>query len=209
MFETERIIASAGIVWAIIAMLMQTLTARGGGHKDYSVKAGSVLKGIIFNFTWAMLPGHKETMRLHPIKFTIGVLLHIGIFLAIAKILILIVYPQMAAFNPIAFGLILGIAVLCGIYLFFRRIFSVELRLMSSPEDYLSILVTICFLLAAIVHEFKIMNTGVFLILAALLFFYMPFGKLKHGWFFFIVRVDYGARLGYRGTYPAKSGAKE
>ena len=209
MYISERIIVLASIVWAITTMLIQTATARGVGRKDYSVKAGSVIRGIIFNFTWAMLPGHKETMRLHPVKFTIGVLMHIGVFLAIAKVLLLLVSPQMTPFSPIAFGVILGVAALCGFYLFCRRIFSKELRSMSSPEDYLSILITIGFLFAAIAHEFSLMNTGLFLILAAIVFFYMPFGKLKHGWFFFIVRLEYGARLGYRGTYPAKSGAKE
>ena len=209
MFETERIIASASIVCAVMALVAQGVLARGSGRKDYSVKAGSSLKGVIYNFTWAMTPGHKETIRLHPVKFTIGVLMHIGIFLAIIKVLLLLIYPLMTPHSPVTTGVILGIAAICGFYLFLRRIFSVELRSMSSPEDYLSILMTLGFLSVAIAHEFGLMNSGVFLICAAVLFLYVPFGKLRHLLFFFIARADYGMRLGYRGTYPAKSGAKE
>ena len=209
MYAVERIVAAVSIIWAIAAMVLQTLAARGGGRRDYSAKAGNSLKGIIFNLTWAMLPGHKETISLHPIKFAIGVLMHIGVFLAIARVLLLLIFPRMPLPSPIAFGVILGIAALCGVYLLLRRIFSIELHAMSSPEDYLSILMTIGFLSAAILHGLNIMSTSVFLILAAILFFYMPLGKLKHGWFFFVARMDYGARLGYRGTYPAKSGVGE
>jgi hypothetical protein len=36
----------------------------------------------------------------------------------------------------------------------------------------------------------------------ALLFLYIPFGKLRHMVYFFVVRADYGFRLGYRGVYP-------
>ena len=193
----------------VIVLLAQYASARGRGRKDYSAKAGSPINGIIYNFTWALMPAHKETIRLHPVKFAVGVLMHIGIFLAIAKALLLLVVPSLSPCCPIAFGLILGIAALCGLYLFLRRVFSVELRLMSSPDDYISILLTLVFLLMAMGHESGLMDSDGFLIYASILFFYLPLGKLKHALFFFIARADFGARLGYRGTYPAKSGVKE
>ncbi len=209
MFETERIIATAAIVWALIALIVQLVQARGKGRKDYSVRAGSTLNGVIYNFTRAMTPKHKETIRNHPIEFTIGVLMHIGIFLAIIKVLLLLIQPQLSHISPITFGVIFGIATLCALFLFLRRIFSVDLRSMSSPEDYLSILITLGFLSAAAAYESGLLNPGVFLIYAAVLFFYLPLGKLRHALFFFVARADFGARLGYRGTYPAKSGVNE
>jgi nitrate reductase gamma subunit len=209
MFEVERIIALGSITWAVIVLLLQWATPWVGRRKDFSVKAGSPLRGVIYNFTWAMLPSHKETIRLHPIKFSIGFMMHIGALLAILRILLLLINPRMVIFSPVVWGVIFGISALCGIYLFLRRVFSPALRLMSSPDDYLSILLTIGFLLMGIAHASGIITSGSFLVYAAVLFFYMPFGKLKHALFFFIARAEYGARMGYRGTYPAGSGMKE
>ena len=209
MLLTERIIASIGIVWVIISIIVQWAQSRGTGRTDYSARSGDVIRGIIYNFTWAMLPSHKETVRLHPYKFVIGTLMHIGIFLALAKALMLIVWPQVLHYNPAVPVVILAIAILCGIYLFFRRVLSSDLRKMSAPEDYISVVVTLGFMIAAMAHESGLISPGAFLICAAIVFFYMPIGKLKHAWFFFIARADYGARLGYRGTYPARNGAGE
>jgi nitrate reductase gamma subunit len=209
LLATERIIASAGIVWMITAIILQWLQSRGSGRKDYSVKAGDALIGVLYNFTYAMLPSHKETIRLHPWKFTIGLVMHIGIFLAFARVIVLLFLPKLDAISPVFFGSIIGLAAICGLYLFVRRAVTRDLQSMSSPEDYISVLMTIGFLIVAMLHEFGVLTSGVFLICAAILFFYMPGGKLKHAWFFFIARTEYGARLGYRGVYPAKRGAGE
>jgi hypothetical protein len=87
-----------------------------------------------------------------------------------------------------------------------RRIISLNLRFMSSPDDYVSILLSLAFMLSAIAQESGLVNAEVFLIVAAIVFFYLPLGKLKHALFFFVARADYGARLGYRGTYPVRNG---
>lgn len=209
MFETSRIVVFISIIWAITALIVQAIIARGRGRVDYSKRAGSVTQGIIYNFTWAMLPSHKETISKHPVKFTIGVLMHIGIFVTIAKVLLLLINPQIPPSGSFAIGFFLGLASVCALYLFLRRVFSRELHSMSSPDDYISILLTLGFMVMGIAHEFSIVSTGAFLIFAAVVFFYMPVGKLKHALFFFIARADYGARLGYRGIYPAKTGSRD
>jgi len=209
MLLPERIITLVSIIWAVIALTFQVVCARGSGRKDYSVPAGSPIKGIIYSFTWAMLPSHKETIRLHPVWFTVGVVMHIGILLAMSKVLLVLINPQMAPIGVTIFRSLFPVALLCAIILFLKRIFSVTLRSMSSPDDYISILLVIDFLFVALAREFGWMNPGVFLIHASVLFFYLPLGKLKHALFFFVARADYGARLGYRGTYPAKIGVKE
>ena len=208
MFETERIIVTASIIWAVLALIYQWIKARGAGRKDYSVGAGDPIQGVIYNFTWAMLPRHKETIRNHPVKFLIGVLMHIGVFIAIFKVLLLLFLPELGAVSPVILGIVLGLAAICGFYLFIRRVTSVELKAMSSPEDYISILLTLGFILMALVHELSLIASGVFLIYSAILFFYLPLGKLRHALFFFIARADYGSRLGYRGTYPKKNAAR-
>ena len=209
MLLPERIITLVSIIWAIAALTLQVVSARGNGRNDYSVPAGSPIKGVIYNFTWAMLPSRKETIRLHPIWFTIGVVMHIGILLAILKVLVVLIRPEAAPIGVMIFRSLFPVALLCAIVLFLKRIFSVTLRSMSSPDDYISILIVIDFLFVALAREIGWMNAGVFLIHASVLFFYLPLGKLKHALFFFVARAEYGARMGYRGTYPAKIGVKE
>jgi nitrate reductase gamma subunit len=201
--ETPRIIASVSILWAIVILIAQFLYARGN-RKDYSVRAGSPIKGVIYNFTWAMTPWHKETIRLHPVEFTIGVLMHIGVLAAIGRIFILVIYPSTAEFKSVVVAIVLGIAILSGLYLLIRRIFSPEMRSISNPEDYFAIIMTFGLLITAMAHELSLISTNILLIYAAILFFYSPLGKLNHGMFFIAARADFGARLGYRGVYPAR-----
>jgi len=208
MYTLERIIVLLSILWAATALVYQWLKARGKGRIDYSRKAGDVVGGIFYNFTWAMLPAHKETIRLHPYLFTVGLLMHVGILLTIAYTVLIAVFPHIKAPSLVS-SPILIISILCGLFLLFRRILSVQLRSMSSFEDYFSIIMTLYFLAAAFAHENGTINTGIYLINASILYIYLPLGKLRHALFFFIARADYGARLGYRGTYPVRSEVKE
>lgn len=200
MHSTESIIAAISIVWAAIALVAQVIRSRGKGRVDYSVRAGNVAQGIIYNFTWAMTPGHKETIRLHPFEFIIGFLMHIGIFLTLARTFVLILYPH--GITPLWSFLTFSVPALCGFYLLIRRTVSAEMRMMSSFDDYFSNILTVGWVIMAMLID-SLVSAGAFLIYTSVLFFYFPLGKLRHAVFFFIARADYGARLGYRGTYPA------
>ena len=220
MYETQKIIVSISIAWAVIALIWQGIQSRGKGRTDYSVGSGNPIAGIIYNFTWAMLPNHKETIGNHPFWFAIGLLMHIGIFIAIVQIVWYLFTPHPRSIidtfyvppihDIISTGLfiILAISSLCAIVLFLKRVFSKTLRSMSSFDDYFSILLVLDFLVVATIRELSIFQWGPFFIHAAILFFYLPLGKLRHALFFFVARAEYGSRLGYRGTYPAKSGVK-
>jgi nitrate reductase gamma subunit len=204
MSNTERIVVLASILWALIALAIQVSKVKLT-RKDYSVRSGNPLKGVIYNFTWAMMPRHKETLRFHPCEFLIGVLMHFGVLLAILKAVVLTVKPDFLNPYPVLPGVIFGIASLCALYLFIRRATHRELRIISCPDDYFAILLTLDFITVSLLHEYHMISLGSFMIHAIVLFVYFPLGKLKHAVFFFLARADYGARLGYRGTYPAGS----
>ena len=204
LFETERIIVFISIVWAVAALTVQAVRSRGRGRKEYAVRAGSVIQGIIYNFTWAMTPKHKETIRLHIFEFAIGVVMHIGIFLGFIRVIQLIISPQLVRFYPMFWNFILGLSFLCSFYLFARRIVSAELRKLSIPDDYISILLVFGFLFMDLLTEFRQVSISNFLIYASVLFLYVPLGKLRHALFFFLARAEYGGRMGYRGAYPTK-----
>ena len=209
MFEIEWIVAASAVLWSALLLLGQFFIARGKGRSDFSVQAGSPIKAIIYNFTIAMLPSHKETVRLHFVKFLIGITMHIGAMLALVKTLIMLAYPEYQPIIPLIAVIVFGISALCGLYLFVRRFLSPNLKAMSFFDDYLSILMTIGICVFAGLHEWALVSTSVYFIASSVLLFYLPLGKLRHAIFFFIARADYGKRLGFRGVYPATSGSKE
>jgi nitrate reductase gamma subunit len=132
-------------------------------------------------------------------------LMHIGIFYAIIRTVLLIIDPQLIGTGLHLIGVIPAIGAFCALFLFIKRIITPNMHRMSSPDDYISILLCFAFCAVASMLEFGRVNPGTLLIIATVVFIYLPFGKLKHALFFFIARADYGYRLGYRGTYPSRS----
>jgi len=206
MHEKEWALALASVSFAAVSLLLQAAVSWGGGRKDTSARAGSPLRGVFYNFTAAMSPRHKETTRLHPVKFAVGVAMHLGILAAIAKLVLLIVDPGFESWRSVALGSALGVAALCGLTLLVRRFLSATLRGISSFDDYVSVLLVIGFLALAALEELGVVGRPAFFVTSAALFFYLPLGKLRHALFFFVARADYGRRLGHRGVYPPKCG---
>ena len=197
-----KIAAAVSLGWAVIALAFQVWAARGGGRTEYSVRAGSPLGGLIYNFTTAMLPAHKESVRRHPGKFAVGLAMHSGLLLALAGVILLLVAPAAGyrVLELIRWPLL--VSLIAGFYLFVRRLFDADLEAMSAPDDFLAILSTCAFL--ALVVFLPASETGRTILFSytAMLFLYLPLGKLRHIVFFFIARGDFGRRLGYRGVYP-------
>ncbi len=188
-------------LWAVVALTVQVVLAWGGGRPDYSRRAGNPLRAALYNFTAAMTPAHKESVRNHPREFAVGMLMHAGVILAGAGVLLLVIWPE-AGEDLLFYGRpLLWLALLANLALLVRRALSPSLRAISSPDDYLASAATAGFLALASLPPWT-SQQSVFLIYTALLLVYLPLGKLRHAVFFFLARGDLGARLGHRGVYP-------
>jgi nitrate reductase gamma subunit len=197
-----RLLLACSILWAILALTAQVISARAGGRRDYSRPTGSPWRGIWYNFTTAMLPWHKESARLHAAEFAIGILLHVGVLLSLAAIVALLVKPAAGEYLLSTLWPLNLASLAAGLFLLIRRVNSKLLRAISSPDDYIAPAMT-CGLLAMTV-AFALTSHGPvpLFVYATVLFAYFPLGKLRHAVFFFVARADYGRRLGYRGVYP-------
>lgn len=202
MLTAAKVCAALAIVWAVAALAAQVWTARGGGRRDYSKRVGSPWRGIVYSFTGAMLPAHKESARLHPGELVLGVVTHVGIGISLFVIALALIGPAWTGRVLAVARTPVLLALLAGLGLLLKRIASRNLRAISTPDDYLAIVATCGLLAGCVLVGIDARSQTAFLLYAAVFFLYLPLGKLRHAVFFFVARGDLGRRLGYRGTYP-------
>lgn len=195
-----RIFLGLTLVWAVLALAGQARAARGTRRHDYSRPAGSAVRGLRYAFTGAMSPRHKETIRLHPIEFAIGLLLHLGAGAALLEVGLTLAGSAAGVNWLRVLRPLLGLALAAGFALIIRRIVSRNLRMISTPDDYLGILAT-CGLLA-LAGTVSAQGAGWLLLYCGGFLLYLPLGKLRHVLFCPVARGDVGLRLGHRGVYP-------
>ena len=178
---------------------------RLGKPVDYSTPAGSVRNAIRYSFTGAMSPVKKESAFMHLPTYIAGIIYHMGTFLAL-----LIFFPLLLGmqFNTL-FSIIVSLFLLAsfgfGLGLFIKRVTKKGLRDLSSPDDYISNALVTLFQLMTILVLTIPSSVPFYFILSALLWIYIPVGKLKHVVYFFAARVQLGYFYGWRGVWPPKN----
>ena len=202
MFAAARVLAGLAIVWAVGALAAQVWAARGGGRRDYSARAGRPWRGLVYSFTGAMLPAHKESARLHPVELILGIVTHVGIALALFVVTLILLGPEWRGRALAVLRIPVVLALMAGLALLMKRIGSRNLRVLSTPDDYVAIIATCGLLAGCALVGAQARSQTAFLIYVTLFFVYLPLGKLRHAVFFFVARGDLGRRLGYRGAYP-------
>lgn len=175
-----------------------------GLPKDYSHKIGNLNSAIPYSFVGAMNPLKKESAYLHFPTYTAGILYHIGTFISFALYFLFVFNINLAYTLQLILIFILIVSSVSGLGIFLKRLTVKKLRNLSNPDDFISnILVTVfqIFTLIAILAE---NFTSYYFIFTALLFLYIPLGKLKHLLYFFAARYHLGFYYGWRGVWPVK-----
>ncbi|MCL1968128.1 MAG: hypothetical protein FWF65_00970 [Bacteroidetes bacterium] len=193
-----------------------------GAPKDLSEESGNVPAGVLYSNTVAMLPNHKESAYMHLPTFTAGAMFHIGTFLALFCFVLLFFKAVWGFFFQhellsLLVALYMWFSVCCGKGLIIKRVISKKLRPISNADDYISVSLTALFQFATALlfttfafHDFFSSEVPgwiiiVYFVVSTLLFFYLPFGKLKHAVYYFAARYHLGFFYGRRGTWPPKS----
>jgi nitrate reductase gamma subunit len=110
----------------------------------------------------------------------------------------------------IAEALLVG-GFLIGIYRIFRRLFRPVMRLISTPDDYFSlIMLTGWFALGAVTEAYiyglpafqNEIYLVAYLLLTSFFLLYVPFSKISHYLYYPFTRIWIGRALGHRGSYP-------
>ncbi len=176
---------------------------RLGRTRDYSRPMGNTAAGIFWSFTGAMNPAKKESAVLHLPTYTAGILFHSGTFVSFLIFFITLLNGIVPAGRwTIPIACFLAVTAACGMGILLKRIMSAGLRSLSRADDYLSNAFVTLFqsACAAMLLDSRLMPAC--LLLGAIVLLYMPAGKLRHVFYFFIARVTLGRFYGRRGVWP-------
>jgi hypothetical protein len=91
-----------------------------------------------------------------------------------------------------------------GITKLWRRVSRPEMRLISTPDDYFSLISVELYFISAILallFNTPLWRTIYYLITAGFLF-YVPFSKISHYVYFLFAGIITGSRYGWRGVRP-------
>ena len=205
-----QIIAIAAAAFCLCGLLVHFIRiVRLGKPNDMSEKSGDTTKGIVYANTTAMLPQNKESAYLHIPGYAAGMLFHLGIFTSFL-VFLLSFFPFFNRWIEVStlrliIAAALAVTCLSGYILLFRRALSKDLKGFSTPDDFISNALTSTFQLFTLLHLVWPTNgvvTALYYIVCALLFVYMPFGKLRHVVYYFAARYHLGFFYGWRNVWP-------
>lgn len=179
------------------------LLVRMGDGTDFATPSGSTGQGILYSFTGAMSPSKKESAFLHLPTYAAGLAFHLGTFLSVFLVFLLLADVVLPAFLALGLAALLMAASACGLAILIKRMVKKGLRKLSNPDDYISnILVTGFQLLTALSLIPLVSIEPLLFVWSGILLLYIPLGKLKHLLYFFSARRQLGLFYGRRGVWP-------
>ncbi len=196
MLEPYRLVYSALIVYCLVFFCLWTFVLLKRRSPDNSVPRGSSLRGVVSAFTRGMLPWRKESALRNPSSYAAGILYHLASFSS----LFALAFPAvLRGSNPFLIA-VLTAGFLSGLYLLVRRSAKIDLRSISGWDDYFSNALVDLLQLSIILAMLGRAPYALSYIVGCGVLAYLPWGKLKHCYFFFASRILLGRSYGRRGV---------
>ena len=172
---------------------------------EQAPQRGSGRAGIVHSYGTIFVPQWMESSRQHVWRWLEFGIYHVGALVAIVNTFTFPFTPWLM--TPVVrwiFAILIAPAIIVGLIKLARRILRPELRIVSTPDDYFSLVSLEFFFFAAIMAlllDTPFWRLAYFLITAAFLF-YVPFSKISHYVYFFFSHYLTGKRYGWRGVTP-------
>jgi nitrate reductase gamma subunit len=188
-------------------------SAPGAPHRTNAIKGAWYSLGNV-----AMPWGMESTRRPRGFVFYLSfTLFHLGVVAGITLAFVSTLAPQIMARQDVATvsGALLVSAFLIAVYRVLRRLLRPVMRLISTPDDYFSLMMlTVWFGLGAatqgsiagvevLQHEILLVA---YLYLTSFFLLYVPFSKISHYLYYPFTRWWIGKALGHRGSLPMVRG---
>lgn len=200
-----KIILILSFLYCMGGLLYLFIKAEPSSYKhSYSKNRGSRYKGIIYAFSKSMLPWEKESASKHILSYTAGIIFHLGIFASYGYLFVSFFSYQINNYIRIALQSLITISLIAGVSVLVKRLLSKEMRSISCLDDYISNILVLLFLLTSVIHLHKQGFTAIYYIYyiaVIILFIYIPAGKIRHCFFFFITRILFGRYFGRRQVF--------
>src|SRR5512140_1599696 len=113
---------------------------------DRSPLKGDPAHGIAYAFTTGMMPWAKESTRIHRIAYLRGIGFHIGIFAALAALLISPFWALLPTVLAVLLSAVLVAGAVLGAAGGVMRIVETNLRGLSLPDDHFAVWLTTLFM---------------------------------------------------------------
>lgn len=188
------------IGWFVLLMSLRTAVVLRRGYKvELGMAKGHPRRGVLYSLTFSMLPWKKDSIRRHPWTYLAGMGMHLGILFTLLFHLGLRfwIWPQGTSQ---VLGAMAGVGLAGALGLCLKRLGKPYMRVISSPDDFLSNLAVQFYLLGGLLTALDSTMVPVWRAGAILLLFYAPLGKIYHMLLFFVARTLFGLQFGRRGV---------
>ena len=184
--------------------------------RERTQPAGSKKEGIAYSLLNISMPWSMEVLRKKPGFYIQFLIFHLGVAAAIAATFIIPYRPEFFRTKPVVlvFQIIIGAAFVVGLVRLRRRLRNPAVRLISTPDDYFSLVLMILYFAAAVLavpNRYPAAEWPLILFFGLTAFFlvYVPFSKISHYLYYPFARYVLGKTLGHRGVFPIKDAKKE
>ena len=184
--------------------------------RERTQPAGSEREGITYSLLNISMPWSMEALRKKPSFYVQFVIFHSGVTAAIAATFIIPYRPELFQKRAVVliFQIIIGAAFVVGLIRLRRRLKVPAVRLISTPDDYFSLLLMILYFAAAVLavpNRFQAAEWPLILFFGLTAFFliYVPFSKISHYLYYPFARYLLGKTMGHRGVFPIKKANEE
>jgi hypothetical protein len=211
--HTLQEVALGFMALVYITRILWFLRFKAGGERQAATGAPDTTrrKGIIYSWANIAMPWAMESTRRKLFLYVQFVIFHLGVTAAIALSFIIPYLPRLLEYRPVVLAIQAVTLAACaiGVMRMVRRVGSVYMRAISSPDDYFSLLLLTVWLFFAFLAAPNDLSGGewhllTYFVLTAFFLVYVPFSKISHYLYYPFTRYYLGKTLGHRGVYPIR-----
>jgi len=175
----------------------------------YAAPQGRASSGIAYALGRGLLPWEKESARLHLGAYLGGIVYHLGVFAGFGILGALTLNIDLPPLVWMVLRLASAAGLAAGLGLLAKRILKSQARRLSVPDDFGANLFVDIFLATALAASLRPAVVPLFFGYSIFLLVFIPLGKIRHCFFFFLSRISFGRFFGRRGALPPLKSERE
>lgn len=169
---------------------------------------GDRTAGAIQSMFNVLMPWSMESTRNHTYFYIEFMIFHVAVAITIGSTFLIPFTPGLLTPGVVTvFMIFQGLAVLIGLRRMYRRAFSEEIRIISTPDDWFAVILMTVFFAVSFMNNWAWMNgqdksiwMWLFFLMVCFFLVYVPFSKISHYVLYPFGRWLYGQIFGGRGV---------